>query len=193
MQDWGVLGLQIYLRLWFSGFDLIGCGDPGLAWWFDISILLLGDLLKTILVLGTWYRWLGEVWVLGVCKGLTSDWRVWQYLRECINDCIDVGVWIAVRCWLGVWNLLKGFEGFRTGEWIWTLYNWTAVLIWSLASDCIEAGAVMCGVWENDWDYRWRRWRHILLLRGGRRGFDPRQLRRTKRAFFPPLAIWNEA
>jgi hypothetical protein len=23
----------------------------------------------------------------------------------------------------------------------------------------------------------------------GRRGFDPRQLRRTKRAFFPPLAI----
>ncbi len=25
--------------------------------------------------------------------------------------------------------------------------------------------------------------------RGGRRGFDPRQLRRTKRAFFPPLAI----
>ena len=30
---------------------------------------------------------------------------------------------------------------------------------------------------------------HTLLLRGGRRGFDPRQLRRTKRAFFPPLAI----
>ncbi len=27
----------------------------------------------------------------------------------------------------------------------------------------------------------------------GRRGFDPRQLRRTKRAFFPSLAIWNEA
>jgi hypothetical protein len=26
-------------------------------------------------------------------------------------------------------------------------------------------------------------------LGGGRRGFDPRQLRRTKRAFFPPLAI----
>jgi hypothetical protein len=25
--------------------------------------------------------------------------------------------------------------------------------------------------------------------RAGRRGFDPRQLRRTKRAFFPPLAI----
>jgi hypothetical protein len=24
----------------------------------------------------------------------------------------------------------------------------------------------------------------------GRRGFDPRQPRRTKRAFFPPLAIW---
>jgi hypothetical protein len=30
---------------------------------------------------------------------------------------------------------------------------------------------------------------HTLLLRGGRRGFDPRQPRRTKRAFFPPLAI----
>ncbi len=30
---------------------------------------------------------------------------------------------------------------------------------------------------------------HTLLLRGGRRGFDPRQLRRTKRAFFQPLAI----
>jgi hypothetical protein len=28
-----------------------------------------------------------------------------------------------------------------------------------------------------------------LLLRGGRRGFDPRQPQRTKRAFFPPLAI----
>jgi hypothetical protein len=27
----------------------------------------------------------------------------------------------------------------------------------------------------------------------GRRGFDPRQLHRTKRAFFPPLAIRNEA
>ncbi len=27
----------------------------------------------------------------------------------------------------------------------------------------------------------------------GRRGFDPRQLRRTKRAFFPLFAIWNEA
>ncbi len=27
---------------------------------------------------------------------------------------------------------------------------------------------------------------HTLLLRGGRRGFDPRQLKRTKRAFFPP-------
>ncbi len=26
-------------------------------------------------------------------------------------------------------------------------------------------------------------------LGGGRRGFDPRQLRRKKRAFFPPLAI----
>jgi hypothetical protein len=26
----------------------------------------------------------------------------------------------------------------------------------------------------------------------GRRGFNPRQLRRTKSAFFPPLAIWNE-
>ena len=34
---------------------------------------------------------------------------------------------------------------------------------------------------------------NTLPLRGGRRGFDPRQLRRTKRAFFPPLAIWNEA
>jgi hypothetical protein len=33
---------------------------------------------------------------------------------------------------------------------------------------------------------------YTLLLRGGRRGFDPRQLRRTKRAFFPPLVIWNE-
>jgi hypothetical protein len=30
-------------------------------------------------------------------------------------------------------------------------------------------------------------------LGGGRRGFDPCQLRRTKRAFIPPLAIWNEA
>jgi hypothetical protein len=30
---------------------------------------------------------------------------------------------------------------------------------------------------------------HTLLLRGGRRGFDPLELRRTKRAFFPPLAI----
>jgi hypothetical protein len=30
--------------------------------------------------------------------------------------------------------------------------------------------------------------RHALLPRGGRRGFDPRQLRRTKRAFFSPLA-----
>ncbi len=30
---------------------------------------------------------------------------------------------------------------------------------------------------------------HTLLLRGGRRGFDPRQPRHTKRAFFPPLAI----
>jgi hypothetical protein len=30
---------------------------------------------------------------------------------------------------------------------------------------------------------------HTLLLRGGRRGFDPGQLRRTKRAIFPPLAI----
>jgi hypothetical protein len=27
----------------------------------------------------------------------------------------------------------------------------------------------------------------------GQRGFDPRQLRRTKRAFLPPLAIRNEA
>jgi hypothetical protein len=27
---------------------------------------------------------------------------------------------------------------------------------------------------------------HTLLFRGGRRGFDPRQLRRTIRAFFPP-------
>jgi hypothetical protein len=34
---------------------------------------------------------------------------------------------------------------------------------------------------------------HTLLLRGGRRGFDPHQLRRIKRSFFPPLAIWNEA
>ncbi len=34
--------------------------------------------------------------------------------------------------------------------------------------------------------------RHTLLLRGGRRGFDLRQLWRTKRAFFPPLALWNE-
>ncbi len=34
---------------------------------------------------------------------------------------------------------------------------------------------------------------HTLFLRVGRRGFDPRHLRRTKRAFFPPLAIWNEA
>ncbi len=34
---------------------------------------------------------------------------------------------------------------------------------------------------------------HTLLLRDRLRGFDPRQLRRTKRAFFPPLAIWNEA
>jgi hypothetical protein len=31
------------------------------------------------------------------------------------------------------------------------------------------------------------------VLRGGRRGFDPRQPRRTKRAFVPPLAILNEA
>ena len=30
---------------------------------------------------------------------------------------------------------------------------------------------------------------HTLLLRGGWRGFDPRQLRRTKGAVFPPLAI----
>jgi hypothetical protein len=30
---------------------------------------------------------------------------------------------------------------------------------------------------------------HTLLLRGERRGFDPRHLRRTKRAFFSPLAI----
>jgi hypothetical protein len=27
----------------------------------------------------------------------------------------------------------------------------------------------------------------------GRRGFDPRQIRRTKRAFFQLLAIWNES
>jgi hypothetical protein len=30
---------------------------------------------------------------------------------------------------------------------------------------------------------------HTLLLRGGRHGFNPRQLRRTKRALFPPLTI----
>ncbi len=30
---------------------------------------------------------------------------------------------------------------------------------------------------------------HTLLLRVGRSGFDPRQFRRTQRAFFPPLAI----
>ncbi len=30
-------------------------------------------------------------------------------------------------------------------------------------------------------------------LGGGQRGFNPRQLRRTKRAFIPPLAICNEA
>jgi hypothetical protein len=30
-------------------------------------------------------------------------------------------------------------------------------------------------------------------LGGGRHGFDPRQLRRTKRAFIPLLAICNEA
>ncbi len=34
---------------------------------------------------------------------------------------------------------------------------------------------------------------HTLLLQGVRRGFEPRQLWRTKRAFFQPLAIWNEA
>ena len=31
-----------------------------------------------------------------------------------------------------------------------------------------------------------------LLAKSGRRGFDPRQLLRTKRAFFLPLAIRNE-
>jgi hypothetical protein len=30
---------------------------------------------------------------------------------------------------------------------------------------------------------------HTLLLWSGRRGFDPRPLRRTQRAFYPPLAI----
>ncbi len=30
---------------------------------------------------------------------------------------------------------------------------------------------------------------HTVLLWGGRRGFDLRQLRRTKPAFFPPFAI----
>ncbi len=30
---------------------------------------------------------------------------------------------------------------------------------------------------------------HTLLLRGGRLGFDSRQLQRTKRAFYPPLAM----
>jgi hypothetical protein len=32
---------------------------------------------------------------------------------------------------------------------------------------------------------------NTLLLWGRRRGVDSRQLRRTKRAFIPPLAIWN--
>ncbi len=31
-----------------------------------------------------------------------------------------------------------------------------------------------------------------VLLGGGRSGLDPCQLRHTKHAFFPPLAIWNE-
>ena len=40
---------------------------------------------------------------------------------------------------------------------------------------------------------RWQRRAYTLLLRGGRRGFDPRQLCSTKCASFPSLAIWKLA
>jgi hypothetical protein len=62
----------------------------------------------------------------------------------------------------------------------------------------------LSAVWQLEWlSLSQPALRHIHMevvkadipcsLGGGRRGFDPSQLRRTKRAFFPPWAIWNEA
>jgi hypothetical protein len=62
---------------------------------------------------------------------------------------------------------------------------------------CTDASHFFSGTGQSKYGEEIQKYYHQLSWRGraypaplgGWRGFDPRQLQRTKRAFFPPLAI----